>query len=254
MEGPARRAGLDAVRGSPPDLDFRVVFESAPVSQLLLDPELMIVAVSDAYLRDTMTTRAQILGRGIFDVFPDDPGDPDSSGSNMRASVDRVRRHGVTDTMAVQKHSVRGPEAAGGGFEVRYWSPVNSPVPGPGGALYILHRVQNVTEYVRRAEEQTEEQGQTAGLRKRAQHMEAEILARSGELRDANAALQAASDAKNEFLSRVSHELRTPLNAVLGFGELLSLGDITAEHSEWVTMILKAGRHLLHLLDEVLDI
>jgi signal transduction histidine kinase/ActR/RegA family two-component response regulator len=127
-------------------------------------------------------------------------------------------------------------------------------VPGPGGALYILHRVQNVTEYVRRAEEQTEEQGQTAGLRQRAQHMEAEILARSGELRDANAALQAANDAKNEFLSRVSHELRTPLNAVLGFGELLSLGDITAEHSEWVTMILKAGRHLLRLLDDVLDI
>jgi signal transduction histidine kinase/ActR/RegA family two-component response regulator len=254
MDGPARRGGLGAARRSPPDLDFRVVFDSAPVSQLLLDPELVIVAVSDAYLRDTLTTRAQILGRGIFDVFPDDPGDPNSSGSNMRASVDRVRRRGVTDTMAVQKHSVRRPEAAGGGFEVRYWSPVNSPVPGPRGALYILHRVQNVTEYVRRAEEQTEEQGQTAGLRQRAQHMEAEILARSGELRDANAALQAANDAKNEFLSRVSHELRTPLNAVLGFGELLSLGDITSEHSEWVTMILKAGRHLLHLLDDVLDI
>jgi signal transduction histidine kinase/ActR/RegA family two-component response regulator len=254
MEGPAGRGGLGAQRGPAPELDFRVVFESAPVSQLLLDPELVIVAVSDAYLRDTMTTRAQILGRGIFDVFPDDPGDPNSSGSNMRASVDRVRRRGVTDTMAVQKHSVRRPEAAGGGFEVRYWSPVNSPVPGPGGPLYILHRVQNVTEYVRRAEQQTEEQGQTAGLRQRAQQMEAEILARSGELRDSNAALQAANDAKSEFLSRVSHELRTPLNAVLGFGELLSLGDITAEHSEWVTMILKAGRHLLQLLDEVLDI
>ena len=83
----------------------------------------------------------------------------------MRASVDRVRRSGLTDTMAVQKHNVRRQEAAGGGFELRYWSPVNSPVPGPGGALYILHRVQNVTEYVRHAEQQTQEQGQTAGLR-----------------------------------------------------------------------------------------
>lgn len=69
------------------------------------------------------------------------------------------------------------------------------------------------------------------------------ILARSQELQDANRALRAANEAKNEFLSRVSHELRTPLNAILGFGELLSLGDISPEHSDWVTMMLKAARH-----------
>ncbi len=84
--------------------------------------------------------------------------------------------------------------------------------------------------------------------------MEAEILTRSRELQDTNRALRAANEAKSEFLSRVSHELRTPLNAVLGFGELLSLGEITAEQREWVSMMLKAARHLLLLLDEVLDI
>src|SRR5919108_968647 len=84
--------------------------------------------------------------------------------------------------------------------------------------------------------------------------MQAEILARSRELKDANRALQAASTAKNDFLSRVSHELRTPMNAILGFGELLSMGELTGEQREYVTMMVKAGQHLLLLLNDVLDI
>ncbi len=73
-------------------------------------------------------------------------------------------------------------------------------------------------------------------------------------LRDAVAAAQAANDAKNQFLSRMSHELRTPLNAVLGFGQLLSrqLGD--TEHAEAIGHIVKGGRHLLDLINDVLDI
>ncbi len=65
---------------------------------------------------------------------------------------------------------------------------------------------------------------------------------------------EAANRAKSEFLSRVSHELRTPLTAVLGFGELLSLEGLSPEQDQWVGMILSAGRHLLGLLDDVLDL
>jgi signal transduction histidine kinase/ActR/RegA family two-component response regulator len=157
--------------------------------------------------------------------------------------------------MAVQKYDIRRPGADGSEFEVRYWSPVNVPVLTPGGRLtHIIHRVQDVTDYVRLQELQAEGQQLTQELQTRARRMEAEILARSQELQQANAALRAANEAKNEFLSRVSHELRTPLNAILGFGELLSLSDITPDHRDWVTMMLKAARHLLMLLDEVLDI
>jgi signal transduction histidine kinase/FixJ family two-component response regulator len=125
----------------------------------------------------------------------------------------------------------------------------------PGGRLtHIIHRVQDVTDYVRLQERQAEGQQLTQELETRARQMEAEILARARELQQANAALRAANQAKNEFLSRVSHELRTPLNAILGFGELLSLSDITPDHRDWVTMMLKAARHLLMLLDEILDI
>jgi len=63
-----------------------------------------------------------------------------------------------------------------------------------------------------------------------------------------------ASEAKSVFLSRMSHELRTPLNAVIGFGQLLEFEELTADQRESVRQILKGGRHLLDLINEVLDI
>jgi len=66
--------------------------------------------------------------------------------------------------------------------------------------------------------------------------------------------VQQASEAKSVFLSRMSHELRTPLNAVIGFGQLLELDELTPDQEESVRQILKGGRHLLDLINEVLDI
>ncbi len=63
-----------------------------------------------------------------------------------------------------------------------------------------------------------------------------------------------ANQAKSEFLSRMSHELRTPLNAILGFAQLLEIDSLNPEQDESVGHILKAGRHLLELINEVLDI
>ncbi|MEO6873147.1 MAG: ATP-binding protein [Chthoniobacterales bacterium] len=63
-----------------------------------------------------------------------------------------------------------------------------------------------------------------------------------------------ASRAKSEFLSRMSHELRTPMNAILGFAQLLELEDLSADQHESVTHIIGGGRHLLELINEVLDI
>lgn len=72
--------------------------------------------------------------------------------------------------------------------------------------------------------------------------------------RQARETAEAANRSKNEFLSRMSHELRTPLNAILGFGQLLSLDELSGTQAESVDQILKGGRHLLDLINEVLDI
>lgn len=67
-------------------------------------------------------------------------------------------------------------------------------------------------------------------------------------------AAEQANEAKSAFLSRMSHELRTPLNSILGFGQLLEMEELSTRNDESVTQILRAGRHLLGLINEVLDI
>ena len=73
------------------------------------------------------------------------------------------------------------------------------------------------------------------------------------QIREAKELAERANRAKDEFLSRMSHELRTPLNAVLGFAQILEMEDPTPDQRESVRQILAAGRHLLGLIDEVLD-
>ena len=72
--------------------------------------------------------------------------------------------------------------------------------------------------------------------------------------RQAREAAEAANRSKSEFLSRMSHELRTPLNAVLGFAQLLESEDLAEADHDSVKQILRGGRHLLDLINEVLDI
>ena len=141
-------------RRSPPQLpkpDFRALFESAPGPYLILTSDLTIVAVSEAYLRATMTRREEILGRPLFEVFPDNPDDPTATGvANLRSSLERVLTHGAPDAMAVQKYDIRRPASEGGGFDERYWSPVNTPVFGRNGQIrYIIHAVEDVTDFMR---------------------------------------------------------------------------------------------------------
>ena len=85
--------------------------------------------------------------------------------------------------------------------------------------------------------------------------LEQRVVQRTEEFFAAAAEAERANRAKSEFLSRTSHELRTPLNAILGFGQLLEMEeDLGGEPRESVEQILNAGRHLLTLVNEVLDI
>ena len=81
-----------------------------------------------------------------------------------------------------------------------------------------------------------------------------ERIALEAELRSAKEEAERASQAKTEFLSRMSHELRTPLNAILGFGQLLEVEALDPPMAGHVDQILRAGDHLLRLINEVLDV
>jgi signal transduction histidine kinase len=255
----------------PPAPDFRALFESAPGLYLVLTPDLTIVAVSDAYLRATMTEREAILGRKLFEVFPDNPDDPAATGvSNLSASLNRVLQNRAPDTMAVQKYDIRRPAAEGGGFEERYWSPVNSPVfDEKGEVAYIIHRVEDVTEFIRLKQLGVEQHKLTEELRTRAEQMEAEIYLRARQLDDANRQLRAANEEltrlyaktkeldqlKTQFFANVSHELRTPLTLIIGPTErVLASARLSARERRDLQVVARNARTLHRHVNDLLDV
>ena len=107
----------------------------------------------------------------------------------------------MADTMAVQKYDIRKPQSEGGAFEERYWSPVNTPVLGPDqGVAYIVHRVEDVTDFVRLSHREAQQQKLTEELLTRTGQMETEILSRAREVQEANQRLERANHelARNE--------------------------------------------------------
>jgi signal transduction histidine kinase/ActR/RegA family two-component response regulator len=85
-------------------------------------------------------------------------------------------------------------------------------------------------------------------------HAEGVLASRTAELTAARDTALSATQSKNTFLSTTSHEIRTPLNAILGFTQLLQLSDLSVEDRDGVERILRAGRHLLALINELIDI
>lgn len=251
--------------------DFRVLFESAPGLNLVLTPDFKIVAVSDTYLRATMTKREGVLGRGIFDVFPDNPDDPTATGvRNLSASLERVLRQRTTDAMAVQKYDIRRPAAEGGRFEERYWSPVNSPVFGADGeVVYIIHRVEDVTEFVGLKQRGIEQEKLAQELRIRGEQMEGEIFQRAQEIQEVNGRLREANDEltrlydrtmeadrqKDEFLAMLAHELRNPLAPIPHAIQVLEEFSPADVDLKWARDVIdRQVQHLTRMVDDLLDV
>jgi signal transduction histidine kinase len=126
---------------------------------------------------------------------------------------------------------------------------------------YIVHRVEDVTEFIL---QKSQPSGNTAELTARVQQMEAEIFQSSQKLQATNQQLEAANRGleladlhKNEFLTGMSHELRTPLNGIIGFTEFLhdeKPGPLLPKQKEYLNDVLNSARHLLQLINDVLDL
>ncbi|MEV5970921.1 SpoIIE family protein phosphatase [Streptomyces sp. NPDC051921] len=170
--------------------DYATVFRALPGMVALLTPDLVYVDANDDFVLLSGRTREQLIGRNVFDVFPDNPNDPAASGvRNLAASLRRVVETGERDAMAPQRYDVEHVDRPGE-WDVRYWSPVNAPVLGPDGRVVLLiHRVEEITELIR---------SRGGPTNARARVLEAEVYARARELQEVNERLRAAHARERE--------------------------------------------------------
>ncbi len=231
--------------------EINSIFESLPGLYLVLTPDLTIVSVSDAYLEATLTTREGIVGRNLFDVFPDNPDDIDADGeTNLLASLNRVRQNLIPDIMAIQKYDVRRPD---GTFEERYWSPINSPVFGADRRIkYIVHRVEEVTEFVLQKSKSLDASNDLTG---RLQQMEAEVFHSAQQLQATNQRLEAANRELEAFSYSVSHDLRAPLRGVDGYVRMIKedfADRLDEEGNRMLDVVSNEARRMGRLIDDLL--
>ena len=136
--------------GPPAAAAFQSLFEAAPDLLVVLDAsdEHRFVAASDAYLESILTSREAIMGRPVFEVFPDDMDDPSAASHvALRAALGRVRENGVAETLPIYQYNIRRAETDGGGWEERHWQTSVRLVTG-GAERFLLLRTENVTRQV----------------------------------------------------------------------------------------------------------
>jgi signal transduction histidine kinase len=271
--------------------NFQLLFQSVPGLFLVLAPDFTIIEASDAFLQATLTRREQIIGRALFDVFPDNPDDPGADGvANLRRSLERVLATRAPDAMPLQKYDVPNPHACG--FEERYWSPSNFPILDERGEIrYIMNRAEDVTSYVHLkksveipygpqkklpqpvTETELELPGLDDDMVASNQHLHAlnralklEILTRKG-LEDTNAALteelkrnieklEESNKELESFCYSVSHDLRAPLRAIDGFARMLEedvADQLDPDARRKLDVIRNNTRNMGRLIDELLE-
>ena len=213
-----------------PELDgpFRELFEFAPVAYHEIDAEGTLRRANHTECRMLGYTAAEMIGRPVWDFVAAD------QQQQCRQTIER-RVAGEEILTAFECDFLRRD----GGYLILeiYDSLIQNRAGEITGIRSVLLDVtdRRLAEQLL-ANEVTERERLTLALRRSKEEAEK------------------ANKAKSEFLSRMSHELRTPLNAILGFAQLLEMSALDRDKRESVAQILKAGQHLLGLINEVLEI
>jgi PAS domain S-box-containing protein len=184
----------------PDTIDFKALFNLSPNPYMVLDRELRYVAANEAYLRVTASRAEDILGRFVFEAFPNDPNDPNNDSTRqVRESFERVLKGRVPDTLALIPYRVPRQTDRGVVVEDRYWSATHTPLlDSRGEVAFILQHTVDVTELQRlkqavRAAEFARDEGLPTEL------VEAGVLQRARLVQEANRNL----DAERRHLRRL---------------------------------------------------
>ena len=152
------------------------VFNALPGACLLLSPELVIEAVSDAYLAASLTQREDIVGKYVFDIFPDNPNTPEAdSVRTVQASLQQVLATGQSHELTIQPYDLPD-RTQPGQFLKRYWRTCNAPVlDAQGQVMHIIHDVVDITTQIQAATELRESQVREQTARAQAEHQRGEL-------------------------------------------------------------------------------
>lgn len=196
---------------------------------MVITPDGYITDLNQAAERVTGRPRATLMGTLFANCFTEP--------ERARALCDQVLREGMAHDFPLRVADVAGRHP--------YMHNNATLLRGPGDEVVgLLVSCRDVTERQRLDE----------ALRRYKDRLEAEVQQRTADLVLARNAAETANQAKSAFLANMSHELRTPLNAILGFSSLLSqAADLSADHRRTLDIINRSGEHLLHLINDVLD-
>ncbi len=183
----------------------KTILEQSPDLYLILSPQLIVVGATNNYLKATMVKREDIIGRYLFDIFPDNPNDKSATGSrNLKHSLDRVLAEKTCDAMAIQKYDIKNPSTASNDFEEHYWSPLNCPIVNEHNeVMYILHRVEDVTEYIRLQETHDSQLQIMESLQSSRDKVGNEVLRRAQDIQKLNRKLQESTHFNAAFLAAI---------------------------------------------------
>ena len=213
---------------------FKNILDQTLDSVFIFDAEsLLFTYVNEGAMQQTGYTREEMLGMHPYDIKPD------YTETDFRALIAPLISRNEESINFEAIHSHKDGSRISVDISLQY-------VPLDGGRSSFVAIVRDITA---RAQLENELDGYRGVL-------ETLVDERTVELSAARDAAEHSSQAKSVFLSRMSHELRTPLNAILGFGQMLELDEegFTVTQKENVQEILEAGRHLLDLINDVLNL
>jgi len=128
------------------EIDFRLIFDRTPGMCLILDTSFNIIAQNEEHARATLTTNKKVVGRWLFEVFPDKDDSRATGISLVHQSLVNVLTNRKTDVMPITRFDI---QTETGEFQARYWAITNTPVLGPDGFVaWIINQAQDVTENI----------------------------------------------------------------------------------------------------------
>jgi len=258
-------------------IDYQKLFVELPGLYIILSTDLTIMDVSEKLTKAAGIHRLDMIGKNLFVVFPENPEDIIADGqSNLKYSLNYVLKHKTAHTMAVQRYDVKNLE---GIFEERYWCPVNKPVLDENGdVLYIIHRVEEVTDFVQLSEVSEKTVQQNTKLESQIERMKIEIIKRTKELEKLNAQLDEKVSLRTQHLEEanktigknvvalthqkkqledfcniISHNLRAPLVNISMLVEMVAENSTNEENIIFLEKLDKAAKNLNETFNELVE-